>query len=86
MIQEEIKHIILKGKLSGYSIGGGFLQVQWTSPELEQGEFWLFKFTSADNKLVSVSKINTRYVYTRRQARKYVPMIEDLVINLLKPN
>lgn len=49
MTPDETSHIIQTGILSGYSIGGGFLQVQWTTPKLKQGEFWLFKFTSADN-------------------------------------
>lgn len=82
MIPNEITHIIQTGKLSGYSIGGGFLQVQWKTPQLEQGEFWLFKFTSADNKLVSVKCITTRYVYRRVQANKYVPMINSLINSL----
>lgn len=83
MTLEEIEHIIQTGKLSGYSIGGGFLKVQWKTPQLEQSEFWLFKFTSADNKLVSVKCISTRYAFTRWQARKYVPMIEGLINGLV---
>ncbi|MFD2916840.1 hypothetical protein ACFS29_14390 [Psychroserpens luteus] len=83
MTPSEIKHIIKIGKLRGYSIGGGFLQVQWTTPQLEQGEFWLFKFTSADNKLLSVKNVSTSYPFTRWQARKYVPMIEGIMNDLL---
>lgn len=82
MNPSQIKHIIETGKLSGYSIGGGFLQIQWTTPELEENEFWLFKFTSLDNKLISVNRIKTRYVFTRRQARKYVPMIDGIMNSL----
>jgi hypothetical protein len=84
MTLEEIEHIIKTGKLSGYSIGGGFLQVQWTTPQLEQSEFWLFKFTSADNKLLSVKNVSTSYPFTRWQARKYVPIIEGLINGLIK--
>lgn len=84
MTQTEIEHIIQTGKLSGYSISSGFIQVQWTTPELEQGEFWLFKFTSANNKLVSVDRIRTRYYYTKHQARKYVPMIKDLMKSIIE--
>ena len=83
MNSEEIRHIVQTGKLGGYSIGGGFLQVQWTTPQLEQGEFYLFKFTSANNELVSVNKIKTNYHYTRKQARKYVPMINSRIKSLL---
>ncbi|WP_456442109.1 hypothetical protein [Psychroserpens sp.] len=86
MTPEEIKHIIQTGKLSGYNIGGGFLQVQWTTPDLDDGMFWLFKFTSADNKLVSVSMITTRYVFRRIQARKYVPVIEGIMNDLITLN
>ena len=83
MTSEEIEYIIQTGKLSGYSIGGGFLQVQWTTPELDESEFWLFKFTDIDNKLISVNRIKTRYTFTRWKARKYVPMINDIMCDLL---
>ena len=51
MNPSEIKHIIETGKLKGYVVTGGFLDVYWHTPELKDNMYWLFKFTSVTHHL-----------------------------------
>ncbi len=83
MNSKEIKHIISTGKLKSHVVTGGFLDIYWKTPDLEEFTYWLFKFTSIDNKLISVKKITPSGIYRKYKAKRYVPMIETLMNDLL---
>ena len=83
MTTTEISHIIQSGKLSGYHISGGFILVQWKTDELKDGEYWLFKFLSANDKLISVKRTTPSWIFKKWQAKRYAYRINDLIHSLV---
>lgn len=85
-INPTIKQIILTGSLKSYWIDANFIEVYWSHPSLEINNYYLFKFTTLKQDLISVKQITAVEVPRRYKMKKMQPMVNSIMQELLKIN
>jgi len=79
-----IKQIIETGTLKSYWIDSSFIEVYWSHPSLEINNYYLFKFTTLKQDLISVKQITAVEIPRRYKMKKMQPMVNGIMQELLK--
>ena len=74
-----ITQIIRTGSLKSYWIDANFIEVYWSHPSLEINNYYLFKFTTLKQDLISVKQITALAVPSRYKMKKMQPMLNDIM-------
>ena len=79
---ESLSKIIEDGKLKTYHFGTSFIEVYWEHEELETGSYYLFMFSTANQKLLEVKKVKPKYLPVKRRAKQMNPLVLSMMESL----
>jgi len=80
---EYLRAIITEGKLKTYYFGTSFIEVFWSHSSLQEDHYCRFRFTTAQEKYLDATIINTRSLYIKRNSKVMSLHAEELVKSLV---
>ncbi|MEX1003046.1 MAG: hypothetical protein WDZ35_13090 [Crocinitomicaceae bacterium] len=78
----QIPKIINNGKLKTYHQSTSFLQVYYTHPDLPEGSYYVFVFTTLKYELIETKTITTQRLPIKYRAKTTGPLVMQLMRQL----